>query len=155
MPGSKKIYVRSENRDDVRVPMREIHLHPSANEVPVRVYDTSGPYSDPEAAEIDIYKGLPDVRGAWIRERGDVEEYEGREIKPEDNGNAGEKYLAPEFPVRVKPLRAKEGMNVTQLHYARKGIITPEMEFVAVRENIGRKQQAEKLERDWPRCSRK
>ena len=148
LPGSKKIYVRSENRDDVRVPMREIHLHPSANEVPVRVYDTSGPYSDPAAGEIDIYKGLPDVRGAWIRERGDVEEYGGREIKPEDNGNAGEKYLAPEFPVRVKPLRAKEGMNVTQMHYARKGIITPEMEFVAVRENIGRKQQAEKLERD-------
>lgn len=148
LPGSKKIYVRSENRDDVRVPMREIHLHPSANEVPVRVYDTSGPYSDPVAGEIDIYKGLPDVRGAWIRERGDVEEYEGREIKPEDNGNAGEKYLAPEFPVRVKPLRAKEGMNVTQMHYARKGIITAEMEFVAVRENIGRKQQAEKLERD-------
>jgi len=148
LPGSKKIYVRSENRDDVRVPMREIHLHPSANEVPMRVYDTSGPYSDPATAEIDIYKGLPDVRGAWIRERGDVEEYEGREIKPEDNGNAGEKYLAPEFPVRVRPFRAKEGMNVTQLHYARKGIITPEMEFVAVRENLGRKAQVEKLERD-------
>ncbi len=140
--GSRKIYVRSENRDDVRVPMREIHLHPTANEVPVRVYDTSGPYTDP-AAEIDIYKGLPELRKQWILERGDVEEYEGRDIKPEDNGNVEDKYLAPEFPVKKRPLRAKEGMNVTQMHYARKGIVTPEMEFVAVRENLGRKQQAE------------
>ncbi len=147
LPGSQKIYVKSENRDDVRVPMREIHLHPSANEVPVRVYDTSGPYSDP-TAEIDIYKGLEELRTEWITGRDDVERYEGREIKPEDNGNAGEKYLAPEFPFKKQPLRAKEGMNVTQLHYARKGIITPEMEFVAIRENIGRKAQAEKLERD-------
>lgn len=147
LPGSQKIYVKSENRDDVRVPMREIHLHPSANEVPVRVYDTSGPYSDP-TAEIDIYEGLEELRTDWIVGRDDVERYEGREIKPEDNGNAGEKYLAPEFPVKKQPLRAKDGMNVTQLHYARKGIITPEMEFVAIRENIGRKAQAEKLERD-------
>ncbi|MCK0069627.1 MULTISPECIES: phosphomethylpyrimidine synthase ThiC [Kordiimonas] len=147
LPGSEKIFVRSENRDDVRVPMREIHLHPSANEVPVRVYDTSGPYTDPKA-KIDIYEGLPEMRKQWILERGDVEEYEGREVKPEDNGNASEKYLAPEFPVKKTPLRAKEGMNVTQMHYARKGIITPEMEFVAVRENLGRKAQAEKLERE-------
>ncbi len=147
LPGSKKIYVRSENRDDVRVPMREIHLHPSANEVPVRVYDTSGPYSEP-SADIDIYEGLPELRKQWILEREDVEAYDGREIKPEDNGNAGEKYLAPEFPVKKRPLKAKPGMNVTQLHYARKGIITPEMEFVAVRENIGRKQQAEAKARD-------
>jgi len=146
LPGSKKIYVRSETMPDVRVPMREIHLHPSANEVPVRVYDTSGPYTDP-TAEIDIYKGLPELRKEWILARGDVEEYEGRDIKPEDNGNVEEKYLAPEYPVRKRPLRAKEGMNVTQMHYARKGIITPEMEFVAVRENLGRKAQAEKLER--------
>ena len=147
LPGSQKIYVRSENRDDVRVPMREIHLHPTANEVPVRVYDTSGPYSDPKA-EIDIYEGLPEMRKAWILEREDVEEYQGREIKPEDNGNVEEKYLAPEFPVKKRPLRAKEGMNVTQMHYARKGIVTPEMEFVAVRENLGRKKQAEAAARD-------
>ncbi len=144
--GSKKIYVRSENDPSVRVPMREIHLHPTANEVPVRVYDTSGPYTDP-AAEIDIYKGLPELRKEWILARGDVEEYEGRDIKPEDNGNVEDKYLAPEFPVKKRPLRAKEGMNVTQMHYARKGIVTPEMEFVAVRENLGRKIQAEKLAR--------
>jgi len=147
LPGSKKIYVRSEHDDSVRVPMREIHLHPSANEVPVRVYDTSGPYSDP-SAKIDIYEGLLEMRREWILARDDVEEYDGREIKPEDNGNADEKYLAPEFPVKKRPLRAKDGMNVTQLHYARKGIVTPEMEFVAVRENIGRKAQAEKLERE-------
>lgn len=144
--GSKKIYVRSENDDSVRVPMREIHLHPTANEVPVRVYDTSGPYTE-EGVEIDIYKGLPELRKEWILARGDVEEYEGRDIKPEDNGNVEDKYLAPEFPVKKRPLRAKEGMNVTQMHYARKGIITPEMEFVAVRENLGRKKMAEKLER--------
>ncbi len=144
--GSKKIYVRSENDASVRVPMREIHLHPTANEVPVRVYDTSGPYTDP-TAEIDIYKGLPELRKEWILARGDVEEYEGRDIKPEDNGNVEDRYLAPEFPVKKRPLRAKEGMNVTQMHYARKGIVTPEMEFVAVRENLGRKIQAEKLNR--------
>ncbi|NVJ99124.1 MAG: phosphomethylpyrimidine synthase ThiC [Alphaproteobacteria bacterium] len=144
--GSKKIYVRSENDESVRVPMREIHLHPTANEVPVRVYDTSGPYTE-EGVEIDIYKGLRELRKEWILARGDVEEYEGRDIKPEDNGNVEDKYLAPEFPVKKRPLRAKEGKNVTQLHYARKGIVTPEMEFVAVRENLGRKIQAEKLER--------
>ncbi|TNE61561.1 MAG: phosphomethylpyrimidine synthase ThiC [Alphaproteobacteria bacterium] len=147
LPGSKKIYVRSENDAGVRVPMREIHLHPTANEAPLRVYDTSGPYSDP-TAEIDIYKGLAPVRRDWIVGRGDVEAYEGREIKPEDNGNVEEKYLAPEFPVRTRPLRAKQGANVTQMHYAKKGIVTAEMEYVAVRENLGRRVLAEKLARD-------
>jgi len=147
LPGSKKIYVRSENMADVRVAMREIHLHPTANEVPVRVYDTSGPYSDP-TTEIDINKGLNESRRDWITARGDVEEYEGRNIKPEDNGMAAGEYLAPEFPVKKRPLRAKSGMNVSQMHYARRGIVTPEMEYVAVRENIGRKAQAEALKRD-------
>ncbi|WP_417461036.1 phosphomethylpyrimidine synthase ThiC [Kordiimonas sp.] len=147
LPGSKKIYVRSELDPTIRVPMREIHLHPSANEVPVRVYDTSGPYSDP-TANIDIYEGLKDLRRAWVEGRGDVEEYEGREIKPEDNGKVEGDYLAPEFPVKKRPLRAREGANVSQMHYARKGLITPEMEYVAVRENLGRKVTAEKLKRD-------
>ncbi|WP_417451222.1 phosphomethylpyrimidine synthase ThiC [Kordiimonas sp.] len=147
LPGSKKIYVRSELDPTIRVPMREIHLHPSANEVPVRVYDTSGPYSDP-TAEIDIYEGLKPLRRTWIEGRGDVEEYEGREIKPEDNGKVEGDYLAPEFPVHRRPLRAKAGMNVSQMHYARKGLITPEMEYVAVRENLGRKVMKEKLKRD-------
>jgi len=147
LPGSKKIYVRSELDPTIRVPMREIHLHPSANEVPVRVYDTSGPYSDP-TAKIDIYEGLAELRRAWIEGRGDVEEYDGREVKPEDNGKVDGDYLAPEFPVRKRPLRAKAGANVSQMHYARKGLITPEMEFVAVRENLGRKVMDEKLKRD-------
>ncbi|MCJ9429163.1 phosphomethylpyrimidine synthase ThiC [Kordiimonas marina] len=147
LKGSKKIYVRSETDERVRVPMREIHLHPTANEEPVRVYDTSGPYSDPKA-EIDIYKGLEPLRRAWVISRGDVEEYDGREIKPEDNGNVEDKYLAPAFPVHARPLRAKSGANVTQMHYAKQGIITPEMEYVAVRENLGRRVLAEKLERD-------
>ncbi|UTW56695.1 phosphomethylpyrimidine synthase ThiC [Kordiimonas sp. SCSIO 12610] len=147
LPGSKKIYVTSENDPSVKVAMREIHLHPTANEEPVRVYDTSGPYSDPNS-EIDIYKGLAPRRRDWIIARGDVEEYEGREIKPEDNGNVEEKYLAPEFPVKVRPLRAKPGKNVSQMHYAKQGIVTPEMEYIAVRENLGRKELKEKLERD-------
>jgi phosphomethylpyrimidine synthase len=147
LPGSKKIYVTSENDPSVKVAMREIHLHPTANEEPVRVYDTSGPYSDPNS-EIDIYKGLAPRRRDWIMARGDVEEYEGREIKPEDNGNVEEKYLAPEFPVKVRPLRAKPGKNVSQMHYAKQGIVTPEMEYIAVRENLGHKELKEKLARD-------
>ncbi|WND02315.1 phosphomethylpyrimidine synthase ThiC [Temperatibacter marinus] len=135
--GSKRVYVGSDTDSSIQVPLREIELHPTANEEPVRVYDTSGPYTD-ETAEIDIYKGLIRRREAWVEGRGDVERYEGRTIKPEDNGNVEEKYLAPEFPVKLKPLRAKNGANVTQMHYARKGIITPEMEYIAIRENLGR-----------------
>ncbi len=145
--GSKKIFVQSEDDPSVSVAMREIHLHPSANEAPLKVYDTSGPYTDP-SAEIDIYKGLAARRRDWILERGDVEDYTGREIKPEDNGNVAEKYLAPEFPVKINPLRAKSGQNVSQMHYARKGIITKEMHYIAVRENLGRAQAKEALLRD-------
>ena len=132
--GSKKIYVSSDNDPSIQVPMREISLHPSANEEAVVVYDTSGPYTD-DSAEIDIYKGLPQKRRGWVLARGDVEEYEGRDIKPEDNGNATEKYLAPEFPVKHRPLRAKAGVAATQLAYAKQGMITPEMEYIAIREN--------------------
>ncbi len=132
--GSRKIFVESANDPSVRVPMREITLHPTANEAPLTVYDTSGPYTD-DTAEIDIYAGLPQMRRKWSLARSDVEEYEGRTVKPEDNGNASEKYLAPEFPVRNKPLRAKAGVAATQLAYARAGKITPEMEYIAVREN--------------------
>ncbi|MGE7691832.1 phosphomethylpyrimidine synthase ThiC [Lysinibacillus sp. NPDC097214] len=142
--GSKKVYVEG-SRADILVPMREIALSPTTGSfgeeknAPVRVYDTSGPYTDP-AHKVDITKGLPALRSAWIRERGDVEEYEGRTIKPEDNGfrNADDPRIKENvFPdLSRKPLRAKKGGNVTQLHYARKGIITPEMEFVAIRENM-------------------
>lgn len=142
--GSKKVYVEG-SRPDILVPMREIALSPTTgsfgNEenAPIRVYDTSGPYTDP-AYQVDITKGLPALRSSWIQERGDVEAYEGRSIKPEDNGfrraddPRNHENVFPELA--RKPLRAKKGKNVTQLHYARKGIITPEMEFVAIRENM-------------------
>ncbi|MFJ7408911.1 MULTISPECIES: phosphomethylpyrimidine synthase ThiC [unclassified Lysinibacillus] len=142
--GSKKVYVEG-SRPDILVPMREIKLSPTTgsfgeeNNAPVRVYDTSGPYTDP-TYKVDITKGLPALRSAWMKERGDVEEYEGRTIKPEDNGfrNADDPRIKENvFPkLSRKPLRAKNGRNVTQLHYARQGIITPEMEFVAIRENL-------------------
>ena len=145
--GGEKVYVQSEIEPSVRVPMRKITLHPSAKEEPVMTYDCSGPYTDPNV-KIDIYKGLPPVRTQWIEGRGDVERYEGRAIKPEDNGNASEKYLAPEFPVKHKPLRARKGANVSQMHYAKKGIITPEMEYIAIRENMARAMPSEPMERD-------
>ncbi len=145
LPASSKVYVEGALAG-VRVPMRDVSLHESAKEPPVRLYDTSGPYSDP-AAEIDIYRGLPRAREAWVRARGDVEEYEGRDVRPEDNGHAGER-LAAEFPIRHRPLRAKGSQAVTQFAYARAGIITAEMEYVAIRENMGRAAQKEKLLRD-------
>ena len=142
--GSKKVYVEG-SRPDILVPMREITLSPTTGSfseeenTPVRVYDTSGPYTDP-SYNIDITKGLPALRSTWIRDRGDVEDYEGRSIKPEDNGfrNADDPRIKETiFPgLYRKPIRAKKGRNVTQLHYAGKGIITPEMEFVAIRENM-------------------
>ncbi len=147
LPASRKIYVAGTTLPDIRVPMREISLHPSANEKPVRVYDTSGPYTDPDVV-IDIYKGLSRPRDQWVRARGDVEEYEGREIKSEDNGNASGKYLAEEFPVKRRPLKAKSGQNVTQMAYARRGIITAEMEYIAIRENMARVEAGDDYRRD-------
>jgi phosphomethylpyrimidine synthase len=137
--GSKKIHVGPR-----RVAMREIHLEPSSGEPPVRVYDTSGPYSDPEAL-IDIKVGLPELRREWIRARGDVEEKDQREVRPEDNGQLGPDRsggVEAFGHVRQRVLRAKAGANVSQMHYARKGIITPEMEYVAERENLGRERLA-------------
>ncbi|MBV6716657.1 phosphomethylpyrimidine synthase ThiC [Paenibacillus chitinolyticus] len=142
-PGSRKVYVEG-SRPDVRVAMREIQLSPSSGRfgeeenAPVRVYDTSGLYTDTEEAT-DIRRGLPSNRYGWIVERGDVEAYEGRTVKPEDNGLRSEEALANTevFPgLNRKPLRAKPGSNVTQMHYARKGIVTPEMEYIAIRENV-------------------
>jgi phosphomethylpyrimidine synthase len=133
--GSRKIHV-----GPLKVAMRAIDLEPSAGEPPLNVYDTSGPYTDP-LARIDIAAGLPSLRRDWIIARGDVESYDGRETRPEDNGLSGPDRSAgvPQFPNVVKrPLRAKSGMNVSQMHYARRGIITPEMEYVATRENLGR-----------------
>ncbi|MGO4270975.1 phosphomethylpyrimidine synthase ThiC, partial [Paenibacillus sp. TAF58] len=143
-PGSKKVYVQG-SRPDIQVPMREISLGTSTNlhgeEVanePVQVYDTSGVYTDIEL-KTDIRQGLPANRLTWIEERCDVESYVGREVKPEDNGLAtpDAKGAAEIFPgLHRRPLRAKQGCNVTQMHYARQGIITPEMEYIAIRENL-------------------
>ena len=148
--GSRKIYVPSAAIPGPGVAMREILLEPSCDEPPLRVYDTSGPYTDPKA-RIDINVGLPTLRRDWILGRGDVEAYDAREIRPEDNGLTGPDRSAgvPQYPGVVKrPLRAKAGANVSQMHYARRGIITPEMEYVAIRENLGRAAAKETLIRD-------
>ncbi|CAM4062944.1 thiamine biosynthesis protein ThiC [Bacillus manliponensis] len=137
LPGSKKVYVEG-TRSDMKIPMREISQS-ETNGVPnpsVRVYDTSGPYTDPEF-KVELEKGIPAPRRDWIIERGDVEEYEGRDIKPEDDGIKAASNHTPVFPqMGRKPLRAKQGENVTQMHYARKGIVTSEMEYVAIREGV-------------------
>ena len=136
--GSRKVHVATKSGSGIRVAMREIDL--AGGEPSVRVYDTSGPYTD-TAAHIDISAGLPELRRDWILGRGDVEAVAQREVKPEDNGQLGPDRSGgvPPFPnVRKTVLRAKPGMNVSQMHYARRGIITPEMEYVAERENLGR-----------------
>src|SRR5688572_11491190 len=154
LPNSRRIYVDGQ-QSGVRVPFREIDQNPTRNfkneleeNSPVRVYDTSGPYGDP-SQRTDAREGLPQLRREWIVSRGDVEEYEGRSLQPIDDGyltfdaanNARQKDKGrlEDFPaLRRTPLRAKRGSCVTQMHYARRGIITPEMEFIAIRENLGR-----------------
>lgn len=142
-PGSRKVYIQG-SRPDIAVPEREIALHDTntpqgvEHNEPLRVYDTSGPMTDPEF-QMDIRKGLPALRNHWIMERGDVEEYEGRAVKPEDNGlkPGGRRAGAEEYPgFRGQPLRAQAGRCVTQMHYARQGLITPEMEYAAIREGV-------------------
>ncbi|PFW55476.1 phosphomethylpyrimidine synthase ThiC [Bacillus cereus] len=137
LPGSKKVYVDGP-RAGMKVPMREIEQS-ETNGVPnppVRVYDTSGPYTDP-AYKVELEKGLQAPRHSWIMERGDVEAYEGRDVKPEDDGVKVASKHTPVFPqMDRQPLRAKQGANVTQMHYARNGIITSEMEYVAIREGV-------------------
>ncbi|TMV85730.1 phosphomethylpyrimidine synthase ThiC, partial [Thioclava sp. BHET1] len=147
LPASSKIWKAGVLHPEIRVPMREIAVHPSAGEPGVTVYDSSGPYTDPASA-IDIAKGLARPRAAWVTGRGDVESYTGRVVTAADNGYAEGTRLVPEFPVRHAPLRAKDGAAVTQLAYARAGIVTPEMEFVAIRENLGRQQLREQMLRD-------
>ena len=169
LPNSKKVYVSGELHPEIKVPFREISLAPTKSmngqieiNEPVRVYDTSGPWGDPDFHG-DVTQGLPPLRAKWIRDRGDAEEIDGRGVQPIDDGylsfahakhaakrNGNTKSQAPSsketsnlkphtsiMPAR-KPLRAKPGNCVTQLAYARRGIITPEMEFIAIRENMGR-----------------
>ena len=150
LPASRKIFVQGNLHKDVYVPLREISLSSQSQEQPLHVYDSSGPYTDTEEVvlDLDIEEGLPRLREAWIRARGDVEEYTGREVRPEDNGFATNERLVPEFPAKRTPLRARDGLAVTQLEYARSGIVTPEMEFVAIRENLGRERNRATSERD-------
>jgi len=155
LPNSKRIYVSGKIHCDLRVPFREINLSPTktfngrieANES-VRVYDCSGPWGDPDSAA-NAEQGLAPLRREWILRRADVAEYDGREIKPEDNGylsrgheeyaSRAERNRFENFPgLKRKPLRASKGHSVSQLWYARQGIVTPEMEFIAIRENMGR-----------------
>ncbi len=137
LAGSRRVYSHPQDAPHLNVPHREVELHPTAMEPPVRVYDCSGPYTDP-AASIDVEKGLPRTRTAWVKARGHVEEYEGRPLSPLDNGGATGKYLARAFPVRHTPLRGTGTGPVTQMEFAKRGIITEEMIYAAERENLGR-----------------
>ena len=168
LPASTRVYVEGALHPEIRVPMREIELAPTKNfsgelepNTPVRVYDCSGPWGDPDF-EGDSSEGLPALRQIWIEKRCDVASYEGREVQPMDNGylsgkhaeyaSNSERNRLIEFPGlkgnKRKPLRASTGHPVTQLWYARQGIITPEMEFIAIRENMGRAQQTKLAELD-------
>ncbi|HET7805005.1 MAG TPA: phosphomethylpyrimidine synthase ThiC [Pseudolabrys sp.] len=188
LPASRKVYARPGTAPDLRVPLREIMLDASSGEPPLPVYDTTGPYTDPEVT-IEVEKGLPRTRLEWVKERGGVEEYQGREVKPVDNGNVTGKHLARSFANVPKPWRAagsgsfrgatpdsilgsepgirhqaqdahlnsgsgavrRPGMTenqhpLTQLEWARAGVITKEMIYIAERENLGRKTMLERAE---------
>ena len=145
LPSSRKIYARPDAALELRVPLREIMLEAGANEPDLPVYDTTGVYSDPDVT-IDVEKGLERTRIEWVKERGGVEEYQGRPIQPVDNGNATGKYLARNFPNTPKPWRALDGKPVTQYEFAKADIITKEMIYIAERENLGRKKQLERAE---------
>jgi phosphomethylpyrimidine synthase len=141
LTGSRKVYSAPEADPDLRVPLREISL--ADPEMPAfRLYDTSGPYTD-ESVTIDVERGLPPLRRPWIEARGGLEPYEGRTIKPVDNGNVSGKHLARNFPNLRQPLRGTGEAPVTQLEFARAGIVTSEMIYIAHRENAGRAQAAE------------
>ena len=149
LPNSEKIYVTG-SRDDMRVPMRKISQAVTPTDMggeenpPIFVYDTSGPYTDPNA-EIDIRTGLPALRGDWIAERDDTELLGGPTSDYGKQRLEDEKLRALRFDLHRTPRRAKPGQNVSQMHYARKGIITPEMEFIAIRENQNRAAYLESL----------
>lgn len=142
LPASKKIYVSPKEAPELEVPVREIQLSEGANEPNVRVYDSSGPYSDENVA-INVETGLARTRESWITERGGVERTVGREIKPEDNGNVEGAHLTRMFPVEYSPFSGLDGEKITQLEFAKAGIITKEMIYVAARENLGREQALE------------
>ncbi len=140
--GSRKIYARPDAAPDLKVPLREIVLDASSGEPPLPVYDPSGPYTDPEAT-IDVQRGLPRAREKWVRERGGVEQYDGRPIQPIDNGNVTGRHLARNFPNTPRPMRGQTTTSLTQLEWARAGVVTKEMIYIAERENLGRKKMLE------------
>jgi phosphomethylpyrimidine synthase len=145
LPASRKLYSPAPGFPDVRVPYREIALHPTAKEPPIRVYDTTGPYSDP-TVQIDVHEGLPPVRAPWIAARADTASYAARHVRPEDNGHVTGDKLVTQFPHVATPLRARPGARLTQYQYAKAGIITAEMAYVAHRENICREAMADGAE---------
>ncbi len=144
LPGSRKIYSRPGGAD-IAVPLREIALDPSANEPPVRVYDASGPYTEADP-RIDLSSGLPRIREAWLARRAGLEFYTGRAVRPEDNGAVSPDRLVPPCPANTSPRKGRAGALVTQYEFARAGIITEEMIFVAARENLGRETMLEGAE---------
>ena len=155
LPKSKRVYVKGKLHPGVRVPMREIELTPTKSYTgaieqnePVRVYDCAGPWGDPDFKGT-VEEGLPALRAKWIRARGDVKECDAKSPKSNsDKSRAG--VQSPKSTIGRKPLRAKTGKVVTQLAYARRGIITPEMEFIAIRENM-RGAHAPRVSADAPR----
>ena len=157
-PNSSKVYEQG-SRADIQVPMREIRLadtHTSdgiQHNAPVYVYDTSGPYTDP-SADIDVRKGLPALRADWIAARGDTEALDGLSSDYGRERLDDANLAALRFVHTRNPLRARDGANVTQMHYARRGIVTPEMEYIAIRENMRRKEHhGEELQRRHPGMS--
>ena len=154
-PSSQRVYVQG-SKPDLKVPFREVQLNVTRGvngiveeNLPLRIYDTNGPWGDP-GVRCDVHDGVAAVRREWIVARGDVEEYEGRKVEPQDDGylteGAREYALGKDkgrlepFPgLRRQPLKAKSGQAVTQMHYAKRGVITPEMEFISIRENMGRR----------------
>ena len=165
LPNSRRVYLEGRIHPELRVPMREITLAPTRNfngteepNAPVRAYDTSGPWGDPDF-QGNVEQGLPPLRREWILKRGDVQEYDGRNVAPRDNGYLSETHRlqdgATTFPAaaRSRPMRASAGHPVTQLWYARQGMITPEMEYIAIRENQGLDCFHSKISESQPRSS--
>jgi phosphomethylpyrimidine synthase len=145
LPGSKKIYHHPQRGPGIAVPFREIALDASAEEPPVRVYDSSGPYTE-DGAAIDLSKGLDPIREPWLARRNGLDRYAGRAVQPEDNGTVAPGYLVPPCPANRSPRKGRHGALVTQYEFARAGIVTEEMIFAAARENLGRDEMAEEAE---------
>ncbi|HUX26620.1 MAG TPA: phosphomethylpyrimidine synthase ThiC, partial [Burkholderiales bacterium] len=154
LPNSRKVYVEG-SRPDIRVPMREISQADTPasfgaeKNPPIYAYDTSGPYTDPEV-KIDIRNGLAPLRAKWIEERCDTDELAGPTSKFGVQRLLDPKLAELRFNLQRKPRRAKSGMNVSQMHYARRGLVTPEMEYIAIRENLQRRQYLENLRASGP-----